>query len=113
MNKRISPRKPLKTQVIFEDEFGDEFVYFISTDISNSGIFIQTDLDFGAGTRVFLKFSLHPGGQPIRVAAVVMRRMAMRRGPGRKKPITQGLGLKFLGLKHRDYQKIEEFLSES
>ena len=42
--KRISPRKTLKTRVVFEDEFSEGFLTFLSTDISLSGIFIESEI---------------------------------------------------------------------
>lgn len=110
MNKRISPRKILQTRVIFEDEFDEDLLYFISNDISTSGIFIQTKLPLKAGTKVFLKFYLYVDDEPIRIAAEVMRQMTVKRGPGRRKPITPGVGLKFLGLSQKDFKKIESFM---
>ncbi|MBU0506578.1 MAG: PilZ domain-containing protein [bacterium] len=111
MNNRISPRKTIQTRVIFEDEFNEGILYFISSDISTSGVFIQTKLPLKAGTRVFLKFCLYMEDKPIHVAAEVMRQMTKKRGPGRKKPITPGVGLKFLGLSHKDFKRIEAFMA--
>ncbi len=111
MNQRISPRKTIQTRVVFEDEFGDDFLYFISTNISTSGIFVQTSLLLKAGTRVFLKFHLYDEDAPIHVAAEVARQMAKKRGPGRKKPVIPGIGLKFMGLSQADYLRIEGFLA--
>lgn len=110
MNNRIAPRKSFQTRVVFEDEFNAEFLYFISKDISTSGIFIQTKLGFKAGTKVFLKFSLYEGEKPIEVAGEVMRFHDKKRGPGRKKPVTTGVGLKFLGLSREDLRRIENFI---
>ncbi len=111
MNKRISPRKTLQTRVVFEDEFNEDILYFISNDISTSGIFVQTKLPLKAGTRVFLKFCLFMEDKPIRVAAEVMRQMTKKRGPGRRRPITPGIGLKFQGLSQEDYKRIEAFMA--
>lgn len=110
MKKRIAPRKPLQTRVVFQDEFGDAFLYFISDNISSSGIFIQTSLPLRPGTKVLLKFSLYEGLEPIEVSAEVIRFQDKRRGPGRHRPITKGIGLKFLGLSTEDFQKIENFV---
>ncbi|OVE80816.1 hypothetical protein BVY03_05400 [bacterium K02(2017)] len=110
MNHRISPRKTLQTRVIFEDEYGDDFLYFISSNLSTSGIFIQTKLSLKAGTKVFLKFCLYVDDAPIKVAGEVMRQITKKRGPGRKKPIIPGVGLKFLGLSQKDFKKIETFM---
>lgn len=110
MNNRISQRKPIKTRVIFEDEFSEDFLYFVSDNISASGIFVQTSIHLHAGTKVFLKFCLYLEDSPIHVAAQVMRVMQKKRGPGRHKPVTPGIGLKFLGLSQEDLQKIESFI---
>ena len=111
MNKRISPRKTLKTRVIFEDEFKEGILYFISSDISTSGLFIQTKLPLKAGTKVFLKFCLYMEDKPIRVAAEVMRQIIKKRGPGRKKPVVPGVGLKFLGLTQSEFKRIQAFMT--
>lgn len=110
MKSRIAPRKTLRTRVVFEDELQEEFLYFISNDISASGIFIETALPFKSGTRVLLKFSLYVGDEPIRTAAEVTRQITKKRGPGRHKAVTPGIGLKFLGLSQIDYKKIEKFI---
>ena len=110
MDNRISERKTFQTRVIFEDEFNEDFLYFTSTNISVSGIFIQTKLPFKAGTRVFLKFSLYEGDAPIQASGEVMRFMDKKRGPGRKRPITTGVGLKFLGLTESDFLKVKDYV---
>lgn len=110
MNNRISPRKILQTRVIFEDEFNEEFLYFTSTDISVSGIFIQSKLPFKSGTKVFLRFSLYEGDDPIRVTGEVMRFIDKKRGPGRRRPVTAGVGLKFLGLSDADFLRVKTYV---
>ena len=105
---RIAPRKMLQTAVVFEDEFGEDFLYFTSSNISTSGIFVQTRLSFAPGTKVFLKFPLFVGDPPIRVAGEIMRQHTQRRGPGRKKQVTPGVGIKFLGLSQEDFIRIEK-----
>ncbi len=108
---RLSPRKPLKTRVVFEDEFNDEFLYFLSTDLSLSGIFIETTLPFQNQTKVFLKFSLYEGDASIQVTGEIIRLSKPPPGPGRKKAEPpKGLGIRFLGLKSEDLKKIENFV---
>ena len=113
MNERIAPRKNFVTEVIFEDEFGCEFLYFWSENISASGLFIRTDLALNPGTKVFLKFKLNDTAIPIRTAALVMRQHGQKRGPGRKKPVAQGVGLKFTSLAPKDFMKLQEFSSKN
>lgn len=110
--QRISPRKSLKTRVVFEDEFNEEFLYFLSTDISLSGIFIESSILLRERTKLFLKFSLYEGDDPIQVTGEVARIMAVRRGRGRRKKNQKiGVGIRFIGLKAEDLRKIEEFVS--
>lgn len=109
MNERIAPRKNFVTEIIFEDEFGREFLYFWSENISASGLFIRTNLALKAGTKVFLKFRLKPNATPIRATAIVMRQHGQKRGPGRKKPIQPGVGLKFTSLAPKDFIRLQEF----
>lgn len=110
MNKRIAPRKTLQTRVVFVDELNEDFLYFISSNISTSGLFLQTTVTLKAGIRVFLKFHLYDDDEPIFVTAEVMRQMIKKRGPGRKKLIVPGVGLRFLGLSQKDFLKIENFV---
>jgi len=110
--KRISPRKTLKTRVVFEDEFSEGFLTFLSTDISLSGIFIESEIPLQIGTRVFLKFSLYEGDPPIQVSGVIARLIARRRGPGRRKGgFKTGIGIRFLGLLSEDLNRIERFIT--
>lgn len=110
-DQRIAPRKTLKTRVIFEDEFSDEFVYFLSTDISLSGIFIESNILLESQTKVLLKFSLYEDDPPIQVTGEVARIVELRRGPGRRKKNEKvGVGIRFLGLNHEDLRRIERFI---
>ena len=111
LNRRISPRRALETRVVFEDEFNEEFLAFTSKDISLSGIFLRTPLLLRPGTHVRIKFSLGFDEPAIRTGAVVSRRAMRKRGPGRKSPFDEGLGLKFLGLDPIALARIERFLS--
>lgn len=110
--KRISPRKTLKTRVVFEDEFSEGFLTFLSTDISHSGIFIESEIPLQVGTHVFLRFSLYEGDPPIQVSGVIARLIAKPRGPGRRKRgFKTGIGIRFLGLSPEDLQRIEQFIT--
>ena len=82
---RISPRKALRTRVIFEDELNEEFLYFLSTDISLSGIFIESDIELQSHTKLFLKFSLYEGDAPIQVTGEVIRIQEPPHHRGRRK----------------------------
>lgn len=111
IEQRISPRKPLKTRVIFEDEFGEDFLYFLSTDISLSGLFIESNIKFVPSTKMFLKFSLHENEAPIQVTGEITRMTDPKRTRGRpKKDRRVGIGIRFLGLSASDMKRIERFV---
>jgi type IV pilus assembly protein PilZ len=73
LEKRLHSRHALRTQVIFEDESGEGFIYFYSTDISLGGVFLESDIPLKIGTRVFLSFALRDGERPIRSIGRVVR----------------------------------------
>lgn len=108
---RISPRKALKTRVIFEDEFGEGFLYFLSKDISLSGIFVESELHFSEGAKVFLKFSLHEDDEPIQVTGEITRLDERLHARGRRpRSFHPGLGIRFLGIAHHDLARVEAFI---
>lgn len=73
VEKRVHPRGTLRTQVIFEDETGEGFIYFYSTDVSLGGLFLESDIPLKIGTLVFLSFTLREAEAPIRVIGRVVR----------------------------------------
>ncbi|MDO8518655.1 MAG: PilZ domain-containing protein [Deltaproteobacteria bacterium] len=112
VENRISPRKHLRMRVVFEDEFSEEFLYFLSTDISVSGLFIESPIHLQEKTQMFLKFALREGETPIQVVGSVIRFMEPRRGRGRrKKKARLGIGIRFLGLNPQDLRRIEDYIS--
>lgn len=112
--KRISPRKSIRTRVVLEDEFGEGFFYFLSTDVSLSGIFIESPLKLQPKTKVFLKFSLFEGDEPLSLVGEVARVVGGM--PGRdaihrvSKQSKKGIGIRFVGLSPEELKKIEGFL---
>ena len=109
--KRISPRKTLLSSVIFEDEFGEGFLAFDATDISISGIFIESPIPLQECSKVLLRFSLEEGENPIQVTGEVVRLAEEKRGPGRRKNKGKiGIGIRFLGLSLKDLQRIENYI---
>lgn len=113
-DNRISQRKPLKTRVVFEDEFGEGFLYFMSSDLSMSGIFIDSAILLPVGTKLFLKFSLYEGETPISVTGEIMRVKELPMGKMQKRRTkkrgSMGIGIRFLGLTGDDLSKIEKFI---
>ena len=107
IEKRIYQRRRLRSQVVFEDELGEGFIYFYSTDISLGGLFLESDIPLKMGTRVFLSFTLKDGESPIRTTASVVR---VEREPTGKLPAV-GMGVQFVDLLEESKKIIQEFVS--
>lgn len=105
--KRIYPRKTLRSQLIFEDESGEGFIYFYSTDISLGGIFLESDIPLKVGTQVFLSFTLRDGEPPIRGTGTVVR---LERNQEDQQPVV-GMGLQFVELPEGAKKKIQGFIA--
>lgn len=104
--KRLFPRKQLRTRVVFEDETGEGFVYFYTTDISVGGLFFESDIPLKIGTRVFLSFSLREGEPPIRATGQVVR--AEKESGGGF--FILGMGIKYLDLPEAAREAIDRFV---
>ncbi len=107
IEKRIYPRKTLRSQLIFEDESGEGFIYFYSTDISVGGIFLESDIPLKLGTHVLLSFALRDGEAPIRGTGTVVR---LERNTEDSQPVV-GMGLQFAELPEDAKKKIQEFIA--
>ncbi|MFH1830513.1 MAG: PilZ domain-containing protein [Pseudomonadota bacterium] len=99
--RRLFPRKSLRTKVVFEDEFGDGLFYVWSEDISEGGIFLASDIPVKLGTFLYLSFVLPTHKRPIRVTGEVIRLSA----PG-------GMGIRFVGLSDIARKRLEDFISD-
>lgn len=106
--KRLYPRKNLRTRVIFEDETGEGFVYFYSTDVSLGGLFFESDVPLKPGTQVFLSFSLKDGEKPIRTTGQVAR---VERESGSGFTVL-GVGIQFLDLADESKKKLEDYVTQ-
>ncbi|HPW44945.1 MAG TPA: PilZ domain-containing protein [bacterium] len=102
--KRIHQRRPHRTQVVFEDEFGEGLFYVYSMDISMGGLFLESDIPLKIGTMLFLSFALPGHRRPVRVTGKVVRRSEGRGGRG------GGLGISFLGLSELAMKRLWAFL---
>ncbi len=108
VEKRVYPRKTLRTKVVFEDETGEGFIYFYSTDVSLGGIFLESDIPLKLGTHVFLSFTLKDGKPPIRVTARVVR---VEREERATLPVI-GMGVQFVDLPDDAKRAIQDFVGE-
>ena len=108
--KRLYPRRPIRTQVVFENEDSEGELYFFSTDISAGGLFLESDVPVNLGTQVFLRFSLTPKARPIQATGEVVRVMRDQNdvGPGKV-----GIGIRFIYIHPLDRELIQDFISQA
>lgn len=111
MKERLAKRKPVTLPIYFLNEASEPIFSVNSDNISCSGVFIAADLPFKADTKVLIRFTLPSTDNTIDVSASVIRIQKQKRGPGRKKDIKEGLGLRFVGLPPTDYAQIETFVN--
>jgi len=105
--KRVYPRKTLRTQVVLEDELGEGFIYFYTTDVSLGGLFIESEIPLKLGTKMFLSFTLGETGPTIRTTGEVVRMEKL----APTYPGVSGLGIRFLTLAPADREAIEAYSS--
>ncbi len=108
--KRLFPRKPIRTQVVFENEDSEGVLYFFSTDISLGGIFIESDIPIKVGTQVFLRFHVDTDPRPIQATGEVVR--VMRDQSDAEAQTKMGIGIRFLYLHPMDRDKIDRYLGQ-
>lgn len=101
--RRLHPRRPYRTKVVFEDEFGDGLFYVYSEDVSIGGLFLASDIPVRLGTLLFLSFQLPQHKRAIRVTGEVMRRSSLEGHAG--------MGVRFAGLSELARRRIEDFLA--
>ena len=109
IEKRIFPRRSLRSKVIFEDETGEGFIYFYSTDVSLGGLFLEVDIPLKVGTRIFLSFTLSPASAPIRTTGQVVRvEREQEGGLG-----VVGMGVRFTDLTEESRRLIGKYIETS
>ncbi|MBI2068397.1 MAG: PilZ domain-containing protein [Deltaproteobacteria bacterium] len=105
--KRLFPRKKLRTRVVFEDETGEGFIYFYSVDVSVGGVYFESDVPLKLGTKVFLSFLLGEGGPMIRSTGQVVR-VERETGSGF---LVLGVGIKFVDISEASRKLIDQYVS--
>jgi uncharacterized protein (TIGR02266 family) len=109
--KRLYPRRPIRTQVVFENEDSEGVLYFFSTDISAGGLFLESDVPIRLGTQVFLRFSLAPKAKPIQATGEVVRVMRTENSAEGKGKV--GIGIRFIYIHPLDRELIQEFINKT
>ena len=105
--KRIHPRRVLRSRVVFEDESGEGFIYFYSTDLSLGGLFLESDIPLPLGTEVFLSFNLRDGESPLKTKAKVVR---VARDESSALPVF-GMGVQFVNLPEKVLKSIQDYIA--
>lgn len=109
MEKRLYPRRTLRTRVTLEDELGDGFIYFYTTDISLGGLFIESEIPLKIGTKIFLSFSLPDSDHVIRTTGEVVRLEKL--APSYSG--VSGMGIRYFELDPSDKQAIEAYTAQT
>lgn len=104
--KRIHPRRVLRTKMVIEDESGEGFLYFYTTDLSLGGVFLESDIPLNIGTQVLLSFSLKDGELPIRTLGKVVR---VEKDPNDILPII-GMGIQFVNISQAAQKEIDHYI---
>lgn len=106
--RRVFPRRLIKTKVVFEDEFGEGLICLDAVDISLGGVFLNADIPMKTGSYVFLSFYLPETKIEIRATGQVARVVRSDEGASNEK---EGVGVRFVGLSNESVQAIQEYIS--
>jgi len=97
VNKRVFGRRPLASEVLFNDESGRPIFKLAGHDISLGGMFVDGGPGLKRGTLIFLSFELK--GEEVFATAEVARTS------------DEGMGVKFLGLTREAEELIASYCS--
>jgi type IV pilus assembly protein PilZ len=100
--KRSSRRVPFKFKVDWKSE--GTFLYENATNISEHGIFIETDKPMDPGTTIELQFTSPETQKKIEVLGEVAWVNPLR--PAKKDNYNPGMGIRFVNLKEIDKETI-------
>lgn len=107
-DSRRGLRVPVRVTVILRETTFDGSLYFVSTNVSSMGIFLESDMLLQEGVIVHLRFLLPEELDPIRAVAKVVR-VEDRRVPG----VVPGLGLEFLELDAAGRDQIRRYVDRN
>ncbi len=107
--RRRDKRVPLKVQVFVRDEEYDGTIFFYTSNISTSGMFLESDLLLDEGTEFVLEFTLPTVSKFIKARGKVV--WVSKPGiVGVNYESPAGMGVKFLEISEDDRKKVEEFI---
>ena len=99
-DKRRHPRASLSLLVQFKFESFEAFAQSFSRDLSESGVFIQTDKPRPQGSTVFVQVLLHNGARLVECMATVAR---VEEG--------RGMGLEFASMDDASRQVVRDLIA--
>lgn len=112
IEKRLFPRKLVRTKVVFEDEFGEGLIYLYTENISLGGLFLTSYIPIKVGSYIFLSFCLPNSKVMIRGTGQVMRVSKINDAENTEdKDNPEGLGIRFVGLSQESVDVIREYVS--
>lgn len=71
--KRLNLRRPWRSKIILEDEFGTGLIYLYSKDISVGGVLLESVPPIKLGSQLFLSFFLPGEKRPLRITGQIVR----------------------------------------
>lgn len=101
-------RVPVRVTVILRETTFDGSLYFVSTNLSTMGIFLESDMLLQEGVIVHLRFLLPDEIDPIRAVGKVVR-VEDRCVPG----VVPGLGLEFLEIDTTGHEQINRYIDRN
>ena len=106
VERRLFPRRLIKANVVFEDEFGEGLISIEAEDISLGGLFLLSNIPIKVGSYVFLSFYLPDHKTYVRATGQVVRVKLPESKKGEK-----GIGIRFVGLSPEAAEAIQYYVS--
>lgn len=104
---RVRPsRLPFQIQVDFRIDEDADILY--TTDLSETGMFLETVCPYPVGTKLALRFNLPDSVRTIHVVGEVVRVVEEGETTGRWQ--VPGMGIRYLSIDREDRERIQSFL---
>lgn len=106
-DRRLNGRRPWRSKIIFEDEFGHGLIYLYSKDISLGGIFLENPPPLRMGAQLLLSILLPGNKRPLKVTGQVVRfvehDMAAK--------VRNGMGIRFIDMDPDTRRRLTSFVN--
>ncbi len=111
--QRLYKRVPVSLKIALQEDGEDISINFSVIDISEGGLFVQSNILWEPGQIFFLTFTLPDSQQTISVRGEVARsedRYFLYHDEETNDPIP-GMGIRFLNLQEKDKEAIKQFIA--